>query len=849
MAESKYTIEQIEEELELRKRNKPSNELDAIVASLTNDESARAEYLKRKRFPDNPDVIYFKDEDNDLSYIDPITRKPTKEFKEYGDWVDSYDVFGKIVPAFQVGAEVVGGMLGLEGGYKGGIKVKGINIPLPKGRLGATLGGAGTTGVAGAGVYALRGVASEFLGGPELNTDRLADDLIMTSAFGGIPIGISKQAKIVGKFGYDGGQNHLSLIMETARNTDNQTARKVAKDEFGIDLTVADIEYGKNPSTLVQIQGMLARGKEGYRLNDYYESTTAQVNEAIDTYLAELQAGKYVTGKKAESLTGEADPYPIENIKNLSESVIQQMAKNKQRRYEKLLAEANTETKPYYSVDGVQVDPVRQAEVEDLVLGLDEKSKQAFLKQNNLIAEDKLIEVDVSPIIKKLDDEMANTKSQALKDTLEKIKNTFYDGEELKRTLYDLDQVKKIDLDNLATTNVKDGAYQKSKLPYSYKEDLNQLLKAHSEKYRLANRVYDPTKPHTQVLEKSIVGVLSRVIGDDTKVAKTLQRVFQGNASPREVTAFRRLVQAKDPQAFQNLKHMFLQDEIALAKNMPQFIRKVGFGNLDPRYVNALNTKNKALGDYTQVVKEFGLNSKEATLAGNAKRIADDKFADAQKYLDNRKQVYKALFEPEEFETFVRLMDTIQKASFIKGKSESATYGYGQLQQDLQDQFRGRVGKFADAVFSLLNVMGPREARERFKRGQADQASKLMIDMLTTGPENLDAVNEAINVVLPYLYAGSQAGVRIPTAMADERDGVVPTQEDVVEAIQKQKDNLSSQLDSALQGFQPSNIPLVPPATAVRPQDMLSETILPNPKDRELAERLAMGSSGIGSLT
>ena len=120
--------------------------------------------------------------------------------------------------------------------------------------------------------------------------------------------------------------------------------------------------------------------------------------------------------------------------------------------------------------------------------------------------------------------------------------------------------------------------------------------------------------------------------------------------------------------------------------------------------------------------------------------------------------------------------------------------------------------------------------------------------MLTTGPENLDAVNEAINVVLPYLYAGSQAGVRIPTAMADDRDDVVPTQEDVVKAIQKQKDNLSSQLDSALQGFQPSNFPLVPPANAIRPQEMINETILPNPKDRELAERQMMRSSGIGSL-
>ena len=43
-------------------------------------------------------------------------------------------------------------------------------------------------------------------------------------------------------------------------------------------------------------------------------------------------------------------------------------------------------------------------------------------------------------------------------------------------------------------------------------------------------------------------------------------------------------------------------------------------------------------------------------------------------------------------------------------------------------------------------------------------------------------------------------------------------------------------------------MPIVPPATAVTPQSMISETILPNPKDRELAERLMANKSGIGGL-
>jgi hypothetical protein len=66
--------------------------------------------------------------------------------------------------------------------------------------------------------------------------------------------------------------------------------------------------------------------------------------------------------------------------------------------------------------------------------------------------------------------------------------------------------------------------------------------------------------------------------------------------------------------------------------------------------------------------------------------------------------------------------------------------------------------------------------------------------------------------------------------------------------LPKEKENIASQLDTMLADIKPSNIPLVPPATAVTPDSMLSETILPNPKDREIAERLMANKGGIGSL-
>jgi hypothetical protein len=65
--------------------------------------------------------------------------------------------------------------------------------------------------------------------------------------------------------------------------------------------------------------------------------------------------------------------------------------------------------------------------------------------------------------------------------------------------------------------------------------------------------------------------------------------------------------------------------------------------------------------------------------------------------------------------------------------------------------------------------------------------------------------------------------------------------------VPQERESIASQLDNMLANMQQSNIPLVPPVTSVTPEAMLSETILPNPDDREIAQRM-MGARGIGSL-
>lgn len=65
------------------------------------------------------------------------------------------------------------------------------------------------------------------------------------------------------------------------------------------------------------------------------------------------------------------------------------------------------------------------------------------------------------------------------------------------------------------------------------------------------------------------------------------------------------------------------------------------------------------------------------------------------------------------------------------------------------------------------------------------------------------------------------------------------------DVLPEERQRVGDQLNEMLASFQPSDMPIVPPVTAIRPQDMINETVLPNPRDREIAKRQMQG---IGSL-
>ena len=148
-------------------------------------------------------------------------------------------------------------MVGLATGYKSAPFKPSKSV----GRAGAGIGGVTGTGLAGDLVYGARDITSRIIGGPEMNYEKLKEDLMYSSLFGGIPLGISKNASLVRKFDYDGGSDDLSMLLKLAQDTDAQTAVQWYKENTGVDVLASEVNYAlKDP---IRLQRYLQNQQSG----------------------------------------------------------------------------------------------------------------------------------------------------------------------------------------------------------------------------------------------------------------------------------------------------------------------------------------------------------------------------------------------------------------------------------------------------------------------------------------------------------------------------------------------------------------------------------------------------------
>ena len=417
------------------------------------------------------------------------------------------------------------------------------------------------------------------------------------------------------------------------------------------------------------------------------------------------------------------------------------------------------------------------------------------------------IQFDADSIVKMIDSKLANKRLDPdVKAGLEQYKALMFDADDkLITDLMDMHQRRSGSIGNLIQNA---SPYTKKVLNDIKIEMTKNMDEASDGVYAMARKVYDPTQPNILAYERGIISSMAKLVKDEQS-ARALKILFNPRASESALRTAKTQLQNVDPLAFQEIKkEYFLQ----------------------------------TLDDFTKATVDEGL----------------PRFQNFFK-TPNAQKMVNALLEPEETAQLNKLMDLVGRAFSIK-KGSSDTQPLSALEKELMSETGSLSANALKGILTIIRLPGRilsgqvgDEVVRNIAIKQSEAYYKALADILFD-PDASKSIDEAYNYLSGLEYFGKQAGARAigegVEAITEESQRPYEGQalEREMERRDADKENLSTQIDNALNTFTPSDIPLVPPATAVTPESMISETILPNPKDRELAERL-MNKSGIGGLS
>jgi|MDTB01.2.fsa_nt_gb hypothetical protein len=856
----------IQPSFEEKKRKEEETEksgfLTALLAGMSNDQGYQMAWLARKRFPNlleqegkDPVDYYFVDEDEDISYVDPYTGRVVKEFKEglFSDVEDassiipSYDVMdtaGMFGPTGQFLAETIAGT--------GAMTAGGFTFGLP----GAVVGGGGGTYAGGQAAYAGRAGISAAFDGPPLNVAKKKDELRTSVAFGALPFGSfgakgltqvlgSVKSKFVGDEGLTALQ---SIVREGGKTVDDKIS--YAQDNFGITLTRGEAEGIMNNAA--QLQRYLQMQPGSQKLWDFYHNRALQVEEVADEFFDKILSGSLLrkrggidpkTGEakgliKQLPLTGKSGLTFEEDVAEVADRVLKELAKKRESRAGKVYENA-------YELD-IEID------VSDLAQQL-----RAELGDANLVGPAREVR---EKMLDALTDKSGFSKT-GLKNNTEMLHNAL-----------------RYEFRPLIESLTKDGAKSLKRDVSQIREKLSNKLKALNPEYLRATEIYDPTKGHLQLLQKSIINNFAKAVEiGGQRAAQLTKRLFSGEAKEKEITDLRRLLEADDPQVWQNMKGNWLRtqlDEAIATTSNPlgapnKFLRSVGFSG------RARQSFNEFLKDNPQITKA-------EIDSGKASRLFREESLANMKVRGRKAQALKAIMDPQELQNFVDLVEMMQATSFIATRSSSPTQPFLVIQKLLDREVTG-LGRVAGtalrAVFEIPQRFLVRgfddlaKASLSFQReAYEDQLIQALID-----PAFAEDLAKSIAKVKPLVYFVSQAVARGgESALSDLAEGDFGRIEDdrlirgsegekrfeaAKEAnrimrrdadAERQKIEESIQTLSEPRGFGPPLSDLfspLPQTPGSSPSNLIdSPTLLPSDQDRELARRLQGGIGGLGAI-
>ena len=720
-------------------------------ANLFFDDDSRIEYLASEKFPDDPSASYrYRYKDGDLVYEDyDGQEKPVFAPGEGVGWLESA-VAPNIVPFTTLAADIGGGIAGATGGFKTGVELSNaVGHPVAKAAVIALSTGIGGFG----GNYLAGGVARAgrlklidmFHNLPPEEIYAAHQDLLVSSGFSALPFGAGPVRGVVNKF--VGKEDSLRYLMTLRK--DNQTIIDEAA-QMGVQLTQA--EAADIGTRAIGIQYFLSRQPQIESVRKFYNGRAAKTREAVEVLASSFGSIKQQFGDVGQRVAA------------AGKQAIDELSKRRKARATKLY-------------DGIRNAP-------EPVL------------------------IDTTPIINKIDSKLANSELDPdVVESLTAFKKLLFDkdGSQI-QSMMSLHDRRAGSIENLIKENI--GTDQGSQL-IALREDLTAMFDFADDTYRLARRVYDPTKPALQLTERSAIGKLSRIM-TDKQTSRAVLDLFDPNVSIQSLRNAKRILRAVDPETFKDAKKMFITTKLddlmrqSIDEGLPQF-------------------------------QQFFAKSKV-------------------------NKMMQEMLEPDEYQSFNRMIEIMGKAMSVP-KGGSPTQPLLALEKQLAQDTAGLGYKASEFLLSSIRLPGRifngvvgDDLMRNISMKQADSYYKALADALFD-PDGAVNIEKAYQYFAPLEFGVKQAGTRAAAEgidqVTEDPQQYTPTaqqRESIVDQLKRQQEELrnpqssldinmfedmpQSGLEGMASGFDAS----------------MSPTILPSASDREIAMRMNAKRSGIGSL-
>ena len=495
-------------------------------ANLFMDQDTMIDYLASERFPDDPNASfkYKTNDQGDLLYWDNSTGNWQKEFPNLADYGLMGDkIVPNLVPATTFISDVAGGIVGAKKGFQEGLKqaAKGPKNPWAVGAtiLGYTAAGgvAGNLAVGGVNRYSRELIIDQFYNAPPEEMAAAIKDLGVSSVFSAIPFGMGPTRKVVNKFL---GKDDLLKMLVNLRTSTDEIIKESKK--FGIELTPA--EAGEIANKGIGIQHFLSAQPQISNIRNFYATRAQLTKQAIDEFANQIGSGKTV---------GDINT----RIVNASQKTVDELIKKRK-------ARANVLYKYIKEYPGgIKVDGI-----EGLIKSLDDQiAGKVFDDAGNLVN-------TVSP-------------SPSSITNYKKLKSLFTDADgNIIDDLSSLDQRRTSEMKELISA-----AREKGTEDYGFmlgvSDDLTQLMDDAEPIYRLARRVYDPTKPAIQQIEKSAIGKFANMM-TDKQTSTAMKNLFDPNISIKSLRNAKRILRAADPDLFKDVKKEYILQNLNRLNNV-----------------------------------------------------------------------------------------------------------------------------------------------------------------------------------------------------------------------------------------------------------------------------------------